>query len=67
VVGSALVRLEDGAVADVVTLPRLAGRVSKVEGLMVLDAGDRSAGLLAVVDGDDAHAASAALRLGVSW
>jgi len=65
VVASALVRLDGPAVVDVTSLPQVDGRVSKVEGLMVLDAGATQVRLLAVVDVDDPAAPSLAIRLGV--
>lgn len=66
VVGSALARLDGHAVADVTPLPLVDGRVSKVEGLMVLEAGPAQARLLAVVDVDDPEVPSLALRLRVT-
>ncbi|KAA1427941.1 DUF6910 family protein [Nocardioides antri] len=65
VVASALVRLDDRVVADVGPLPLVDGRVSKVEGLMLLEADHEHARLLAVVDVDDPDVASIALRLRV--
>ena len=65
VVASALVRLRGHAVEDVAPLPRVEGRVSKVEGLMLLDSDHDRARLLAVVDVDDPEAPSVALRLRV--
>ena len=63
VVASALARLRDDDVAEVVALPRLDGRVIKVEGLTVLDADDDRTTLLAVTDMDDPDAPSWAVRL----
>ncbi len=63
VVAAALVRLDGHAVEDVTPLPLVGGRVSKVEGLMILDAGPVSIRLLAVVDGDDPAFPSLAVRL----
>ena len=65
VVASALVRLRGHAVEDVAPLPRVEDRVSKVEGLMLLDSDQDHARLLAVVDVDDPEAPSMALRLRV--
>jgi hypothetical protein len=65
VVGSALVRLDGCAVADVTPFPLVEGAVSKVEGLLVLEADAGQARLLAVVDVDDPDTASLALRLRV--
>ena len=62
---SALVRLDGCAVADLTPLPLVAGAVSKVEGLLVLEADLESARLLAVVDVDDPDEPSLALRLRV--
>ena len=67
VVGSALVLLDGHRVQDVSPLPMVEGAVSKVEGLMLLDAGTTQARLLAVVDVDDPEAPSLALRLRVRW
>lgn len=63
VVASALALLRDDHVAEVRALPRLDGRVIKVEGLMVLDADERRTTLLAVTDMDDPDAPSWAVRL----
>ena len=49
--------------AAVEALPRLDGRVIKVEGLMVLDADEHRTTLLAVTDMDDPDAPSWAVRL----
>jgi hypothetical protein len=65
VVASALARIEDDRVVDVVALPTVDDNVIKVEGLTVLDAGERQTTLLAVADVDDPHAASWATRLRV--
>ena len=60
-------RLDGDAVEDVTPLPLVDGRVSKVEGLMLLDADDaRTLRLLAVVDVDDPPFPSLAVRLRVS-
>jgi hypothetical protein len=67
VVGSALVLLDGHRVQDVSPVPPVAGAVSKVEGLMVVDAGSTQARLLAVVDVDDPEAPSLALRLRARW
>jgi len=64
VVASALARLEDDLVVQVVPLPDLDGRVIKVEGLMVLETHERETLLLAVAD-DDPEAASVATRIRV--
>lgn len=65
VVGSALVRLDGAVVSALTPLPLVEGRVSKVEGLMVLEATTTEARLLAVVDVDDPDTPSLALRLRV--
>ena len=65
VVASALARLEDDLVVQVVPLPDLDGRVIKVEGLMVLETHERETLLLAVADEDDPEAASVATRIRV--
>lgn len=64
-VASALARISGDRVVGVVPMPRLEGRVVKVEGLMVLDAARDHTTLLAVTDVDDPTAASwaATLRL----
>jgi hypothetical protein len=67
VVGSALVLLRDRTVEVRAPLPLVHGEVPKVEGLMVLEAGDHSARLLAVIDDDDTQTPSLALRLHVRW
>ena len=58
VVASALARLEDDVVAEVVPLPTWEGSVIKVEGLMVIEADERQTLLRAVADVDDPGAAS---------
>jgi hypothetical protein len=58
VVASALARIRADRVLEVVPLPTLDGSVIKVEGLMVLDAGEGHTTLLAVTDVDDPQAAS---------
>ncbi|KRF34613.1 DUF6910 family protein [Nocardioides sp. Soil805] len=65
VVASALARIRGDHVQEVVPLPRLAGSVIKVEGLMVLDTDERHTTLFAVTDVDDPDAASWATRLHV--
>ena len=51
--------------ADVVLLPLVDGVVAKVEGLMLVEASDGWARLLAVVDSDDPGAESLAVSLRV--
>jgi hypothetical protein len=58
VTATALARIRGDRVVEVVRLPTLDGHVLKVEGLMVLDADDRTATLFAVIDVDDPEAAS---------
>jgi hypothetical protein len=65
VVASALARVRDDRVLEVVRLPTLDGSVIKVEGLMVLEAEAERTTLLAVTDVDDPRAASWAIRLHV--
>lgn len=65
VTATALARIREDRVVDVVPLPRLDGRVLKVEGLMVLDADTSQARLFAVTDVDDPDAASWAATLHV--
>ena len=65
VVASALARIRQDRVSDVVPLPRLEGGVIKVEGLMVLDTDERGTTLLAVTDVDDPETASWSVRLRV--
>ncbi|WP_322921711.1 DUF6910 family protein [Nocardioides renjunii] len=65
VVASALARIRGDRVVDVVPLPELDGSVIKVEGLMVLEADEEQATLLAVTDVDDPDAASWEARLRV--
>ena len=67
VVASALALLDGDAVRAVLALPDLDGRVAKVEGLALLRETGDGARLLAVVDDDDAEAASAELVLDVLW
>lgn len=62
---TALARIRDHEVVDVVPLPDLDGRVLKVEGLMVLDADETGVTLYAVTDVDDPGAASWAATLHV--
>jgi len=62
---TALARIRDDQVVDVVPLPDLDGRVLKVEGLMVLDADGTGVTLYAVTDVDDPGAASWAATLHV--
>ena len=65
VTGSALIRLRGHAVDDVAPIPLVAGRASKVEGLMLLDDDTTVRRLLAVVDVDDPTAPSLGLTLRV--
>ncbi len=65
VVGSALVRISGDVLTDVTPLPLVDGRVSKVEGLMLLGVDGPQVRLLAVVDVDDPGTPSLALYLGV--
>ena len=58
VTATALARIRGDRVVEVVPLPTLDGHVLKVEGLMVLDADDRTTTLFAVIDVDDPDAAS---------
>ena len=67
VTGAALVRLADGEVERIADLPRVEGRVAKVEGLMVVEAGPDDVLLRAVVDDDDPGEPSLALLLRVRW
>jgi len=67
VVGSALVLLDGDRVRQVTPLPTVEGRVSKVEGLMVLHVGEEAVEIRAVVDVDDPDTASLAMRLRVRW
>lgn len=67
IVGSALVLMDGEEVLDVTELPLLRGRVSKVEGLTVLEEDEGGVRLLAVVDSDDHTAASEAVRLLVRY
>jgi len=65
VTATALARIREDRVVDVVPLPHLDGRVLKVEGLMVLGADTSQARLFAVTDVDDPDAASWAATLHV--
>lgn len=65
VVASALALVKDGVVGAVVELPRIGGSVAKVEGLMLIEAHDREALVLAVADADDPDTASVAIQLRV--
>lgn len=67
VAGSVLALVEAGAVVDAAPVPAVAGRVRKVEGLAVLASRGSGADVLAVVDADDPHEASLALRLALEW
>lgn len=67
VTGSVLARLEGGVVVDAAPVAEVGGRVCKIEGLAVLDAGAGGARLVAVVDADDPAEPSLALRLRVTW
>ena len=67
VVAAALALLDGDDVLAVTPLPDVDGRVAKVEGLAVLERRDSGPRLLAVVDEDDAEAASACLVLDVRW
>lgn len=67
VVGSVLALLEHSGAVRTVELPRVAGRVAKVEGLCLLDQQTAGARVLAVVDADDPEAPSLALHLRVRW
>jgi hypothetical protein len=64
---TALARLRDDEVVEVVRLPDHDGKVLKVEGLMVLDQDGAGAVLRAVTDLDDPDAASWAARLRVRF
>jgi hypothetical protein len=63
VTATALARIRGDRVDEVVPLPRLDGRILKVEGLMVLHADETEAALLAVTDVDDPEAPSRAARI----
>ncbi len=63
VLASALVLLDDVGARDVVSLPLVDGDVVKIEGLMVVQADEAGALLLAVADVDDPGTASQAIRL----
>ena len=65
VTATALARIRGTEVVEVVPLPDHAGRVLKVEGLMVLDADETAVTLYAVTDVDDPDAASWAATLQV--
>lgn len=67
VVGSALAVIEGEKVLACGALPPVDGRVSKVEGLTVLDRDASSAYLLATVDADDPDTPSSLLRVRASW
>ena len=67
VVAGALALLDGDDVLAVTPLAEVDGEVAKVEGLALLDADERGARLLAVVDDDDPDKASAELRLDVHW
>jgi len=63
VTATALARIRGDRVDEVVPLPRLDGRILKVEGLMVLHADATEAALLAVTDVDDPDAPSRAATI----
>jgi hypothetical protein len=63
VTATALARLRRDRVDEVVPLPRLDGKVLKVEGLMVLDSDESEAVLFAVTDVDDPDAPSRAATI----
>lgn len=65
VVGSALAVLDGTRVRATAPLPRVGGRVAKVEGLAVLEWGEHGGRVLATVDEDDPAAASPLLTLRV--
>ena len=67
VVASALARVRDGVVGVVVELPLVRGVVPKVEGMMLVEARDREARVLAVADADDPGTASVAIELFVRY
>ena len=67
VVASALALVRDGVVGPVVELPRIRDAVAKVEGLMLVEADDREARVLAVADADDPGTASVAIELRVRY
>ncbi|GEP34477.1 hypothetical protein NSZ01_22450 [Nocardioides szechwanensis] len=64
--GSALAVLHGSRVSATAAIPRIGGRVAKVEGLALLAWGEHGGRVLAVVDEDDPTAASALLTLRVS-
>ena len=66
VLGSALALLDGDVVVATVLLPEPDGRVAKVEGLALLEWGDRGGRVLATVDADDPEVPSAVLTLAVS-
>ncbi|MFC7726842.1 DUF6910 family protein [Nocardioides sp. GCM10028917] len=63
VTATALARIRGDHVDEVVRLPRLDGKVLKVEGLMLLDGDETEAVLFAVTDVDDPDAPSRAARI----
>jgi hypothetical protein len=65
VLGSALALLDDDVTLATVSLPEPDGRIAKVEGLAVVEWGDRGGRLLATVDADDPEVPSAVLTLDV--
>jgi hypothetical protein len=65
VLGSALALLDDDVTVATVSLPEPDGRIAKVEGLAVVEWGDRGGRLLATVDADDPEVPSAVLTLDV--
>ncbi len=67
VVGAALALLDGDRVTDVAPLPASGGGAHKVEGLAVREVTAEGVRLLAVVDADDADAASVELDLLLRW
>jgi uncharacterized protein DUF6910 len=65
VVAAALVLVDGADVQAVAAIPEVDGHVHKVEGLALRDVGDAEVRLLAVVDDDDPHTASAEIELHV--
>jgi hypothetical protein len=65
VVAAALVLVDGEQVLEVGRVPEVAGRVVKVEGLAVREAGERDVRLLAVVDADEPAVPSTELELRV--
>ncbi|MCW2832747.1 MAG: hypothetical protein JWN68_700 [Nocardioides sp.] len=65
VVGSALVLLDGAGVVDTVEIPRLHGRVAKVEGLALVAEDDSGVRLIATIDADDADSPSPVIELTV--